>query len=235
VGKGKRPKAQAKPQTVRAHSNRVHQLSRYGVCSARPQGGPPVERLTGWDVPLGNRATEVRSQRLPVILPFVNSLTLRKPRRRVSFSANAGNWVASPVDGLLAARRLRPQTDTRDLARTRCSRAPVRHRRSREPTPLGSVMPIRPGCPGSEESRTKDPHTKPLRQDPIAWQRESAYRHNPSRTILRGMIGPSKFARQPASCPSTERSAARQTDSSYGGAKVLCLAANARVRTGDRQ
>jgi hypothetical protein len=94
-----------------------------------------------------------------------------------------------PGDGVLAARRPRLQTDSRDLARTRYSRAPVRHRRSREPTPLGSVMPIRPGCPGSEESRTKDLHTKPLRQDPMAWQRESAYRHYSSRTILRGVIG----------------------------------------------
>jgi hypothetical protein len=48
VGKGKRPKAQAKPQIVRAHSNRIHQLLEYGVCAARPQGGPPVEYLTGW-------------------------------------------------------------------------------------------------------------------------------------------------------------------------------------------
>jgi hypothetical protein len=44
VGKGKRPKAQAKPQIVRAHSN-VHQPLGYGVCAARPQGGPPVENL----------------------------------------------------------------------------------------------------------------------------------------------------------------------------------------------
>ena len=50
-------------------------------------------------------------------------------------------------------------------------------------------MPIRPGCPGSEENRTKDLHTRPLRQDPMAWQRESAYRHYSSRTILRGVIG----------------------------------------------
>jgi hypothetical protein len=49
-------------------------------------------------------------------------------------------------------------------------------------------MPIRPGCPGSEENRTKDLHTKPLRQDPMAW-RESANRHYSSRTILRGVIG----------------------------------------------
>ena len=89
----------------------------------------------------------------------------------------------------LAARRLRLQTDNRDLARTRYSRARVQHRRSREPTLLGSVMPIRPGCPGSEESRTKDLHTKPLRQDPMAWQRESAYRHYPSCTTLRSVIG----------------------------------------------
>ena len=42
--KGKCPKAQAEPQTVRARSNRVHQLLGYGVCSARSQGGPPVGR-----------------------------------------------------------------------------------------------------------------------------------------------------------------------------------------------
>ena len=50
-------------------------------------------------------------------------------------------------------------------------------------------MPIRPDCPGSEESRTKDLHTKPLRQDPMVWRRESAYRYYPSRTILRSVIG----------------------------------------------